>query len=99
MKAISVRIVILGALFACGLFGQSDSGTIVGTVTDPWGAVIPNATVKISNDGTGLIRTAVTNAIGQYRADSFPPDCITPPLSTHTFPHTCDDSLHISPPY
>src|SRR5260370_31820268 len=77
MKAIAVGSVILGALFAWSLFGQSDSGTIVGTVTDAGGAVIPNATVTISNDGTGLIRNAVTNASGQYRADAFPTGRIT----------------------
>src|SRR5580704_18021424 len=66
------HIAILMAMLTCKLFGQADSGTIVGSVTDPAGAVVPGATVTISNVATGLTRTATTNAYGQYRADAFP---------------------------
>ncbi|HEU5452252.1 MAG TPA: carboxypeptidase-like regulatory domain-containing protein [Terriglobales bacterium] len=43
-----------------------NTGTIVGTVTDPSGAVIPGATVSISDAATGLSRTTTTNDQGRY---------------------------------
>jgi hypothetical protein len=47
---------------------QKITGTISGVVTDPSGAVIPGATVAITNVATGLVRSAVTNDMGEYIA-------------------------------
>jgi hypothetical protein len=41
-------------------------GTIRGTVTDPNGAVIPNAAVKVTDQTTGLSRDVTTDAEGNY---------------------------------
>jgi hypothetical protein len=41
-------------------------GSIVGTVTDASGAIIPEATVNITNQQTGAPRTAKTNQAGEY---------------------------------
>ena len=46
------------------MFGQG--ATIVGTVTDPSGAVIANANVTATNTDTGVARTGTTNEAGQY---------------------------------
>jgi hypothetical protein len=54
------------ALFALPLFAQSTS-SIVGTVKDPSGAIIPGATVTLTNLGTADKRTAVTDGNGNYR--------------------------------
>jgi hypothetical protein len=59
-------------LFAGSLFGQAQSGTIVGTVTDQAGAVVPNARVTLVNEGTQFTRVTATNASGQYVAYSIP---------------------------
>lgn len=48
------------------LKAQVASGAIVGTVTDPSGAVIPGATVTARDTGTGIVRTVKTNATGNY---------------------------------
>ncbi len=47
---------------------QAQEATIVGTVTDPTGAAVANATVKITNLDTGIIRTVNTSGDGQYVA-------------------------------
>ncbi|MGD1096567.1 MAG: carboxypeptidase regulatory-like domain-containing protein [Bryobacteraceae bacterium] len=47
-----------------------NTGLITGTVADESGAVVPNATVTITNTDTGLSRTAVANAEGLYSAPS-----------------------------
>src|SRR3989449_8376830 len=49
------------------------AGTITGTVVDQSGAVIPEATVTITNSGTGVVaRTLKTSAAGTYVAEALP---------------------------
>src|SRR5262245_59675339 len=45
---------------------QSTFGTMTGTVTDPSGAVVPGATVTVTNVRTQAVRTTVTAADGTY---------------------------------
>src|SRR5690349_8276117 len=59
-------------LFPAMLWSQALSGTIVGTVTDQGGAVIPKAKVVLTNEGTQFSRVVETNASGQYFAYSVP---------------------------
>ena len=70
-------VVLLGLLASSLLLGQAESGTIVGTVTDQAGAVIPGVNVKLVQDATQFTRTVTTNANGQYVASSFPTGMIT----------------------
>ncbi len=51
---------------------QITTTTIVGTVTDNTGAIIPNAQVTARNTGTNFARTAQTDAQGQYRIEFLP---------------------------
>jgi hypothetical protein len=45
---------------------QQASASITGIVADPSGAVVPNATVTLTNALTGVSRTATTNSSGNY---------------------------------
>src|SRR5437899_12799527 len=47
-------------------YAQSIGGKIVGTVTDSTGAVIPQAAVEVTNEGTGAQRHLVTDDAGNY---------------------------------
>lgn len=62
-------------LLPASLFSQSTSstGSIQGTVTDPTGAVIPNAKVTITNRATGQITQLTTNSTGLYSAGAVIP--------------------------
>lgn len=51
---------------------QAVSGTILGTVTDASGAVVPGATVTVTHTGRGFSRSVVTNTHGEYNAPSMP---------------------------
>ena len=51
---------------------QAVTGTILGTVVDSTGAVVAGAKVTITNTGTGLTRTVITDTIGEYTAPSLP---------------------------
>jgi len=50
------------------VFGQQDMGYITGLVTDPTGAVIPGATVTVTELETGVRTTATTTDTGNYLA-------------------------------
>lgn len=70
MKARIVLVFVL--LTAVSLWAQTFRGTILGTVTDPSGAVIAGATVTVKNTGTGLQRTTETSADGSYALPELP---------------------------
>src|SRR5580765_3828476 len=59
-------------LAAVSLSAQTFRGTILGTVTDPSGAVIAAAKVTVKNTGTGLERTTETSADGSYSLPELP---------------------------
>src|SRR5579863_5059562 len=59
-------------LFATTLVAQTFRGTILGTVTDASGAVVPGATVKVHNTNTGLDRSTQTSADGSYTVSELP---------------------------
>ena len=48
--------------------GLAQEATIVGTVTDPSGAAVANASITVTNLDTGLARTLTTSSDGQYVA-------------------------------
>lgn len=54
--------------------GQTTSATVSGTVVDPSGAVVPNATVTIQNPQSGLVRTTKTNSSGDFSFPNIPFD-------------------------
>lgn len=55
-------------LTATAAFGQGNRGTIGGTVTDPTGAVVPNATVTLIDVAKGTqVRTVQTDNAGTYK--------------------------------
>jgi hypothetical protein len=59
-------------LFAASLYSFGQEATIVGTVTDPSGAAVPNVAISITSIETGEIRASVTNEAGQYVAPGLP---------------------------
>jgi Carboxypeptidase regulatory-like domain/TonB dependent receptor len=71
----SGRLAIVAAVFLASClgaaFGQStNAGDISGTVTDTTGAVISDATVRVTNIATGVGRDYTTNAAGIYDTNS-----------------------------
>jgi hypothetical protein len=52
---------------------QATRGSIAGTVKDASGAVIPGATVTVTNTDTNSTRTTVTNTLGFYRITALEP--------------------------
>ena len=76
VRCLSKSILLL-MFIASGIvsgIAQEGSATLRGTVTDPNGSVVPNATVSIANQETGLNRrTTTTNDSGDYVFSSLRP--------------------------
>src|ERR1700734_85525 len=62
-------------IFGGQLLMAQSAGTsgLAGTVKDPSGASIPNVTVTLTSNSTGQVRTATTEASGEYRFSLLPP--------------------------
>jgi hypothetical protein len=69
LRLLMAIVVVLSAAI---VVGQTFRGTILGSVTDPSGAFISGATVKIRNIATGLERTTTTSADGSYSLPELP---------------------------
>jgi hypothetical protein len=54
-------------LLPAGASAQFDAATVLGTVRDSSGAVVPGATVTLKNESTGISATAVTDENGSYQ--------------------------------
>jgi hypothetical protein len=65
-------LLMLLASGAASLHAQSTTGRISGTVMDSSGAVLPGVTVTVTQQGTGLNRTATTDPTGSYVFVSLP---------------------------
>lgn len=52
---------------------QVETATVIGTVTDAQGAVLPGATVTARNTETGFTRSGVSDAEGRFRIAALPP--------------------------
>jgi Carboxypeptidase regulatory-like domain len=67
-------VLLLVSSFSTGLWAQNIStAQLNGTVHDQTGAVIPNATVTITDDSKGFSRTTTTDGQGNYRLLLLPP--------------------------
>ena len=73
-----VCAVTLAVLLAAGTAsGQATTGEITGRVVDTAGLGVPGATVTAANEATGLMRTVVTGADGDYTIVQLPPGTYT----------------------
>src|SRR5262245_41568547 len=72
-RVVFALLLVAGLLMGSVTKAQRTQGTISGTVSDPSGAVIPNAEVTASMEGTGFKRTVTTNGSGFYTLTNLDP--------------------------
>ena len=72
LRSVSVLLLVtmFAALFA---FGQAETGTITGTVTDRSGAVVPGAKITVKSTASGYTRTASASGTGNFAIPSLQP--------------------------
>jgi len=83
-------LMLLLLCFAIGVVpvvaqSAATGGQIVGTVRDPQGATVPNATVTVTNPATGLSQTLMTNDNGEFRAVALAPGDYTVKVTSSGF--------------
>src|ERR1051326_4147166 len=67
-----LAFVVLAACSAYGVAQVTTAGSIVGTVTDPHGAVVASATITTKNNATGLERTTTAAENGTFSVPQIP---------------------------
>ncbi len=85
MKSRLLLLLVALLSFSFAATAQTSRGTVVGTVTDSNGAVIPGANVKLTNPDTKTSRSTVTNDEGFYRFDAVDLGVLTVEVSAPTF--------------
>jgi hypothetical protein len=75
LKRVSVVLFLLITLLGLTpAFAQtSTTGAVAGVVTDQTGAIVPSATVVLTNVATGAVQQTKTSGSGDYRFDLIPP--------------------------
>jgi hypothetical protein len=75
MRAIRMCLGLVVLLLVAGrMFGQAGAtGTILGTVTDSTGAIVPNVNVTVTNTGTNSAFKTVTSSSGDFNAPALNP--------------------------
>jgi hypothetical protein len=92
----SLALLVAVALAVPYLAAQSTTqGAVTGTVTDPTGAVIPGAQITLTNNGTGVTQTAVTNSTGGYHFALLPPGTYTLSVASKGY-QTAKRTLYVS---
>jgi hypothetical protein len=72
-RLLRTPLVLLAALAFLSAAGYAQgTASIVGTVTDPTGAVVPNANISVTNLENGFVRNTVSNGTGNYSARELP---------------------------
>ena len=67
--ALLILISLMSFQTACA---QQTLGAVLGTVTDPSGAILTSATIALSNNGTGLTRQTASDNNGSYSFHDLP---------------------------
>src|SRR5258705_169040 len=70
LQVLGVLLLVVFAGFSVS--GQTNFGRISGTVTDSSGAVVPSATVTVTNAATNAVRTTTTDEGGFYTVTNLP---------------------------
>jgi hypothetical protein len=82
---VSLAILCIAILSWRSLEGQAVTGSLVGTVTDQTGAILPGASVSITNQGTGASNNTLTNDSGNYDLPFLSPGTYTVSVSAAGF--------------
>lgn len=81
----AVSLITTVFVFSIFAHAQSNTGVITGVVTDQAGALVPSATVKVTNQSTNETRTVQSDGEGRYEAPSLPTGIYTVEASATNF--------------
>ncbi|MGB9145358.1 MAG: TonB-dependent receptor [Acidobacteriaceae bacterium] len=93
-----LRVILAGlVLMSCALaHAQYDNGSLVGTIRDASGAVVPGAAVTATNNATGIVAKTRTTGDGNYEFPSLRTGVYTIGATAHGFAHAVAEAITIS---
>ncbi len=96
-RSLAISLAILSILFCGGRFlhGQAVSGTIVGTVTDPTGAAVPNAQITIVLTGQSVTYATVSNESGNFTEPNLPSGTYTVTIVAPGFKKATQENIEV----
>ena len=86
---------VMLAIGALSAFAQIDRGAIVGKVVDASGAVVPRASVVVTNKATGVAVTTTTNDSGEYQVLALIPGTYSVRVSSQGFESVLRDNIEL----
>jgi hypothetical protein len=89
------RLLAIALLSALPMFAQTNRGGISGNVTDPSGAVVPNASVVIVNQGTNETHKLATNEKGSFIQENLDPVTYRVEVTAKGFKKTVLESVKV----
>ncbi len=89
-------VLFVSSLWTAAGWGQATTGSIVGTVTDPTHAVLPQAEITVTNNSTGVASTTTSDASGHYEFLSLPAGTYTETVVHSGFDKTTLSGLSLS---
>jgi len=95
MKRLVLAILVVLSL-AVGVNAQTFRGAINGVVTDPSGAVVPNAQVKATENSTGIDHTTVTTSDGAFAFQDIPLGFYKVTVTASGFPVYTVDKVEVT---
>ena len=90
---LSFLTISVSAIFAGNAFAQVGTTGISGTITDQDGAIVPGATVKLTNPANGFTRTVTTNENGGYKFAAILPAAYTLEVEAGNFKKLVKQSI------
>ena len=90
--ALVVLLLTVGSLFA----QAGATGTILGTVTDSAGAIVPNAKITVTNTQTSVAFQTVTSSAGDYNAPALNPGTYTVTAEAQGFQKAATSSFTLT---
>ncbi|MFN2390942.1 MAG: TonB-dependent receptor domain-containing protein [Pyrinomonadaceae bacterium] len=92
----TISVVALMILFVFTAAAQTSTASITGRVIDSAGNVVPNATVRVTDKGTGQVRTIVTDSEGSYTLTTLTPGRYSATVEAQSFSRALLEDLELN---
>lgn len=94
-KSVLVLLFLIGCCPVASHAQSAETGALAGNVSDPTGAVVPEASVEATNESTGQIRISASRADGRYTVALLPPGIYKIAVKKTGFREEIENDVHI----
>jgi len=95
-KSLVAAVFVMSVCLPATLFGQTGNGQVGGIVEDASRALVPGVTITLTNTGTGISSTQITNEAGAYNFSSVPPGTYSVTASLAGFKTTVTNGVQVT---